>query len=146
MLLCICKTHVCLWQLWEGTVLMTQDTEKSYSVQGDSAVLVPGIPLHYSCVESYLSNVIKQFKRHDLKVQVIKKPFTISYINVENPGYSTWVGVEMFHLYITPTITWQNWYIWFVCSKNLSKISHQSSVAFFWFCFFTVLFCLFVYF
>lgn len=27
MLLCICKTHFCIKQLWEGTVLMTQDTE-----------------------------------------------------------------------------------------------------------------------
>jgi len=69
--------------------------QKSYSVRGDSAVLVPGIPLHYSCAKSSLSDIIKQFRSHDLKVQVVQKILNISYINVENPGHSTRVGIKI---------------------------------------------------
>lgn len=85
---------------------------KSYSVRGDSAVLVLGTPLHYSYVKSYLSDITKQFGRHDLKVQVIQKSFKISYIKVENPGHSTWVGVLNYFISpVTPKYTGKSVYL-----------------------------------
>lgn len=68
---------------------MSQNTENLTQCE----VILQSWFLAFACIiamlEVYLSNMIEQFRRPDLKVQVIQKSFTISYINVENPGHST---------------------------------------------------------